>query len=131
MNQFLKDIEAFHIKYGLAYNGQPRMLDEKTSSFRAGFIEEELDEYILADTMEDKFDALIDLVYVALGTAYLHGFDFEEGWKRVQAANMKKVRATQADQSKRGSTSDVVKPEGWEAPDLRDLVYGEDHDLHS
>lgn len=131
MNQFLKDIEAFHIKYGLAYNGQPRMLDEKTSSFRAGFIEEELDEYILADTMEDKFDALIDLVYVALGTAYLHGFDFEEGWKRVQAANMKKVRATQADQSKRGSTSDVVKPEGWEAPDLRDLVYGEDHDLHT
>jgi predicted HAD superfamily Cof-like phosphohydrolase len=131
VNQFLKDIEAFHIKYGLAYNGQPRMLDEKTSSFRAGFIEEELDEYILADTMEDKFDALIDLVYVALGTAYLHGFDFEEGWKRVQAANMKKVRATQADQSKRGSTSDVVKPEGWEAPDLRDLVYGEDHDLHT
>lgn len=131
MNQFLKDIEAFHIKYGLAYNGQPRMLDEKTSSFRAGFIEEELDEYILADTMEDKFDALIDLVYVALGTAYLHGFDFEKGWKRVQEANMKKVRATQADQSKRGSTSDVVKPEGWEAPDLRDLVYGEDHDLHT
>lgn len=131
MNQFLKDIEAFHIKYGLAYNGQPRMLDENTSSFRAGFIEEELDEYILANTMEDKFDALIDLVYVALGTAYLHGFDFEEGWKRVQAANMKKVRATQADQSKRGSTSDVVKPEGWEAPDLRDLVYGEDHDLHT
>jgi len=131
VNQFLKDIEAFHIKYGLAYNGQPRMLDEKTSSFRSRFIEEELDEYILADTMEDKFDALIDLVYVALGTAYMHGFDFEEGWKRVQAANMKKIRATQADQSKRGSTIDVVKPEGWEAPDLRDLVYGEDHDLHT
>lgn len=126
MNKMLKDIEAFHLKYGLAYNGQPRMLDEKTSSFRAGFIEEELDEYILADTMEDKFDALIDLVYVALGTAYLHGFNFEEGWNRVHSANMKKVRATQADQSKRGSSQDVVKPEGWEPPDLRDLVYGEE-----
>lgn len=125
MNKMLQDIEAFHIKYQLQYKDRPRFLPEELSKFRAKFIEEELDEYILATTLEDKFDALIDLVYVALGTAYLHGFDFEEGWKRVHAANMAKVRAQMADESKRGTKFDVVKPEGWTPPDLSDLVYGE------
>ena len=123
MNQFLKDIEAFHIKYQLQYKDRPRFLPEELSGFRSRFIEEELDEYILATTLEDKFDALIDLVYVALGTAYLHGFDFEEGWRRVHNANMKKVRAERQDESKRGTAFDVVKPEGWQPPDLSDLVY--------
>jgi len=36
---------------------------------------------------------------------------------------MKKVRAaTDGSDSKRGSSLDVVKPEGWIAPDLSDLV---------
>jgi len=42
---------------------------------------------------EDAFDSLVDLCYVALGTAYLHRFPFNEGWDRVQAANMQKIRA--------------------------------------
>lgn len=125
MNGFLKDIEAFHIKYQLQYKDRPRFLPEELSGFRIRFLEEEFEEYLLANTLEDKFDALIDLVYVALGTAYLHGFDFEEGWNRVHAANMAKVRAQMADESKRGTKFDVVKPEGWTPPDLSDLVYGE------
>lgn len=71
---------------------------------------------------EIQFDSLIDLVYVALGTAYLHGFDFEEGWRRVHEANMKKVRVKRLEDSKRGSEYDVVKPRGWLPPDLSDLV---------
>ncbi len=73
-------------------------------------------------SLAKKFDALIDLVYVALGTAYLHGFPFDLGWRRVHEANMKKVRATNAAQSARNSTHDVVKPPGWTAPTLDDLV---------
>lgn len=72
--------------------------------------------------LEKQFDALVDLVYVALGTSYEHGFDFDEGWRRVQAANMKKVLAKSADESKRGFRFDVVKPKGWKPPDLSDLV---------
>lgn len=72
--------------------------------------------------LELQFDALIDLVYVALGTSYLHGTDFDEGWRRVHAANMSKVRAESASDSKRGSAFDVVKPRGWKPADLSDLV---------
>ena len=59
---------------------------------------------------------------VALGTAYMQGFNFKEAWRRVHEANMRKVRATSEEQSKRNSSSDVVKPAGWVAPDLKDLV---------
>jgi predicted HAD superfamily Cof-like phosphohydrolase len=93
--------------------------------YRIEFMQEEWSEYVdgdAVDNLHDMFDALIDLVYVALGTAYLHGFDFDEGWARVHAANMKKVRAETDEQSKRGTSYDVVKPDGWEPPDLSDLV---------
>lgn len=72
--------------------------------------------------LEIQFDSLIDLVYVAIGTAYHHGVDFDEGWRRVHEANMNKVLAKSADESKRGYRFDVVKPKGWMPPDLSDLV---------
>lgn len=145
------DMAAFHEKFKLTYDGPPRDLSQELLQFRTKFMVEELIEYAFPgvaapfneaaheevmrffnavsplvpdDTaaLAKRFDALIDLGYVALGTAYLHGFPFNEGWRRVQAANMLKVRAERADQSMRGSTFDVVKPPGWKAPVLDDLV---------
>lgn len=72
--------------------------------------------------LEMQFDSMIDLMYVALGTAFHHGVDFDEGWRRVHEANMKKVLAKRAEDSKRGYRFDVVKPRNWIPPDLSDLV---------
>lgn len=72
--------------------------------------------------LELQFDSLIDLVYVALGTSYLHGFDFDEGWRRVHGANMAKERVDVPGNSKRASSFDVIKPKGWRPADLSDLV---------
>lgn len=136
------DVREFHEKFGLAPSSKKHALDLSTQIFRIRFMFEELLEYCRAVgyvpvVAEDgaveivpaendfnaaqAFDGLIDLSYVALGTAYLHGFPFDAGWRRVHQANMRKVRATQSAQSKRGSTQDVVKPPGWKAPDLEDL----------
>jgi len=137
-----QDIKDFHEKFGLTYHGAPRVLPEELAKFRAGFLAEELGEYafggdkmnvdilvgIVKEDMappiklEDQLDGLVDLVYVALGTALMQGFDFNEAWRRVHEANMKKVRAERAVDSARGSTYDVVKPPGWLAPNLSDLV---------
>lgn len=120
-----RDIVAFHEKFRIAYDGGPRTLPEDLQGFRLQFLAEEFTEYDDAvdnKNLEQCFDALIDLVYVALGTAYLHGFNFPEGWDRVHKANMKKIRAARASQSKRSSIYDVIKPPGWRAPDLSDLV---------
>jgi predicted HAD superfamily Cof-like phosphohydrolase len=140
------DVALFHQKFGLAYEDGVRALPEQVEDFRIKFMHEELDEYVEAMNnhhlslkqpglsgyepqetlvhLEKAFDGLIDLAYVLFGTSYLHGFPFIEGWRRVHAANMAKVRATDSSQSKRGSALDVVKPEGWKAPVLMDLLKG-------
>lgn len=143
----LQDIGEFYHRFGLTYTGRPRALPLEFRQFRGDLLCEELNEYhlhskaaleeIISDyklddgeytnALEGMLDALVDLVYVALGNAHLHGFDFEEAWRRVHQANMKKVRAERADQSKRKSQFDVIKPPGWEPPSHRDLV--ERHDL--
>lgn len=118
-------IKDFHIKYQLEYSGPPRELPEDLQLFRVKFLAEELGEYIEAiqeKNLEKQFDALIDLVYVAVGTAYLQGFPFNKGFELVQAANMLKIRVNRESDSKRGSVYDVVKPEGWTAPDLKPLI---------
>ena len=133
----LSDIREFHEKFGLAYDGPPRVLPKELREFRLRFIHEELDEYCAAvrglnsldkateqEQLEAELDALVDLLYLTLGTAYLQGFlpIFAEAWKRVHQANMSKVRALSEKDSKRGSTYDIVKPPGWKAPDHSDLV---------
>lgn len=113
-----QDIKDFHEKFGLEYSGPPRDLTKDLASFRLGFIFEELDELIVAETKADVLDALVDLVYVIMGTAYLQGFNFQEAWNRVHAANMAKTRGPSA----RSQDFDVIKPEGWRPPDLSDLA---------
>lgn len=124
-NKLMNDIQDFHWKFKLPSSPQPRQLPLDMASFRIAFMEEELAEYIQAYNdcdLEGQFDALIDLVYVVLGTAHMQGLPFNEGWDRVHEANMKKMRAADASDSKRRSTYDVIKPEGWVAPDLSDLI---------
>src|SRR5262245_26157887 len=117
----VKDIRDFHEKYMLTYSGETRFLPADLGRFRENFMQEELDEYCDAEQLEKKLDALVDLMYVLLGTAYLHGFDkFEEAWRRVHHANMQKKRVERVDESTRKSTYDVVKPPGWTAPVLND-----------
>lgn len=133
------DMKEFHEKFGLEYDGPPRALPVRLADFRENFMNEELMEYgehmasveiaieekdhaDVTHHLEHMLDALVDLVYVAVGTAYLHGFDFDEAWRRVHEANMKKERARRAGDSKRGSTFDVIKPPGWEPPSHKDLV---------
>lgn len=113
----MRDIIEFHEKFDLLYGGPPRKLPAALEDFRIRFMQEELDEYKKATKLEDKLDALVDLCYVALGTAQFHGFDFMEAWSRVHAANMKKIRSASA-----RSVFDIVKPEGWVPPDHSDLV---------
>lgn len=69
-----------------------------------------------------QLDALVDLAYVLYGTAYMQGLDIDGAYEVVHQANMKKVRVERAEESKRGSTFDVVKPESWTPPDLKDFL---------
>jgi predicted HAD superfamily Cof-like phosphohydrolase len=119
------DVAAFHEKFGLTYDGKPRLLDSETTRFRLKFLEEELMEFrvsAISDDLPGMADALIDLVYVAMGTAYMMGLPWQDLWDEVQRANMSKVRASDETESKRGSSLDVIKPRGWQGPDIEGVL---------
>jgi predicted HAD superfamily Cof-like phosphohydrolase len=129
MSNLVKDINEFHTKFELPQREIGKKPSRKLLAFRLKFLMEELDEFAKAiqqDNMEEALDALVDLVYVAIGTAWLLNLDFAGAWKLVHEANMLKVRATDPTASKRGSDLDVVKPVGWEKPDIASLICGDD-----
>lgn len=126
-----QDVQDFHDKFGVPRHQRPTLLTGEALEFRIKFLEEELAEFkkahadleagliTEAEALEQAADALVDEVYVAMGTADMMGLPWQQLWDEVQRANMEKVRATEASQSKRGSALDVIKPDGWKAPDHR------------
>lgn len=84
--------------------------------FRLNFLQEELDEAKNADSAEDIVDALIDLCVVAIGTLDLFDIDAQESWNRVHNANMSKERGIKKERPNPLGLPDLIKPEGWTAP---------------
>lgn len=116
----------FNEKFGLPDGTTDQLSgNQETIEYRLKFLQEELDELREALDMGDRvraFDALLDLVYVTYGTALFMGVDTAQwsfGMDAVHKANMAKVRVARPDESKRGNSFDVVKPDGWEAPEAR------------
>jgi predicted HAD superfamily Cof-like phosphohydrolase len=123
-----QDVIDFHRKFSIQYDGPPRNLaevDPDLAEFRESRLYDEfleIKDAIIGDDMEAYLDGLVDLIYIALGTAHLCGWDFNEAWRRVHAKNMAKMRAESAEASQYKHNCDIVKPPGWTPPDLSDLV---------
>jgi predicted HAD superfamily Cof-like phosphohydrolase len=121
----LKDIDAFHKKFKFEKNEKVGIPDNnELVNFRTSFLMEELAEYTQAITKKDAagaLDALVDIVYIALGTAWLFNLPFERAWDQVQKANMSKIR-TKSKSKKRGTSFDVIKPKGWIPPDIEQII---------
>lgn len=73
---------------------------------------DELEEAYLKQDLASTADALIDLIYFALGMACRMGLPMDEAWKLVHEANMKKIFGV----TKRGFATDAVKPFDWADP---------------
>lgn len=118
----LRDVHEFHEKFQLTgeYAKTPSIDNMELMRFRAKFLKEEADEFaeaIEGGHLVKAFDALIDIVYIALGTALMMNVPWLKGWSVVHFANMQKVRAAKPEESTRRSTYDVVKPVGWISPE--------------
>lgn len=125
MTDLLKDIDNFHKKYGFEKNEKIDIPNNnELINFRTAFLMEELAEYTNAITKKDAagaLDALVDIVYIALGTAWLYNLPFEKAWNEVQKANMSKIRAKDKT-GKRGTKFDVIKPKDWKAPNIEKII---------
>lgn len=128
---WVKDIEDMHARYGV-HEAVGKMTAEKLVQyldFRIKFLYEELKELRDADNAADAIDALIDLCVVAIGTLDAFDVNIYEAWNRVHSANMKKQVGIKESRPNPLGLPDLVKPEGWVAPDhddnrsLLDFVY--------
>lgn len=111
-----EDVVAFHRHFRLLHATTPGHLSDRKVQERIDFMQEELTEFIGAAEMNEMVamaDALVDLVYVAMGTAVMMGLPWEEIWRVVHEANMMKERRT----SLTGDHHDIIKPLGWKSPD--------------
>jgi len=91
-----------------------------------GLIEEESQE--LADAIKahdqvEALDALIDILVVTIGAIHSMGADAEGAWQEVMRTNMAKIDPATG-QVRRREDGKILKPEGWQPPDLAPYVSG-------
>lgn len=116
----------FQERFGIPMSTEPVVLPPDIAAFRIRFIQEELDEYREACEAGDivkQFDALLDIMYVVIGTALRQGlYRIDEGFARVHRTNMlKRLEEGPAN----GPSKGLVKPAGWKPPYLADLTGGQ------
>lgn len=119
------DTMAFQQKYGLWRKDQFGILPEEEMKVKIGHLYEELAEIDKAHKEGNIYeisDGLTDLIYVAAGLLNLMNMPAQALWNDVQTRNMQKIRATKDNVGKRGSTFDVIKPEGWLPPRTKDII---------
>jgi len=109
-----------HEHFGLRYTGKPRHLDETEKAFYVGALIEEVAEYNLAETLEDEYDGLLDILVFALGALLRQGLS-PEGIKEVVRANMSKELGPIIGKREEFQL-DLFKPEGWQAPNLKSFL---------
>lgn len=118
--KMVEDVTDMHEKYNFPIASRPTRLDVDTLAHRIRCLQEEIDEFCEAQDLAEQADALIDLVYFALGTAIMMGLPWETLWNDVHRANMAKVKGM----TKRGFDNDLQKPYGWIPPKTQEILDG-------
>lgn len=119
MSDWFKDVLAFHEKFGCYIGKTPAFPSREVIHLRNGLVTEEFTEFInatMARNLAGTADAMVDLMYVILGTAVSLGIDLRPVWDAVHATNMAKVGGGKRDDGK------VLKPPGWVPPNIEKVL---------
>lgn len=118
-------VKVFHDRFGLSNASRPIQLPADMMIGRVEMILEELMEFLRAYRHGDlagQADALIDCEYFLLGTGAHMGLPWDEIFDEVHDANMRKEPQGHAGTSKRRNKLDVIKPPGWEPPNIEAVL---------
>lgn len=143
------DVLKFHLKFKQIVGDDPQHMTKRKAAERANFLLEEVEEFADAAGLEPyvmdngklrfipvvgkdqnlslQADSLIDIVYVAKGTAIMLGLRriWRTLWRDVQRANMSKALGVtpRAIAHPGQYLADVGKPAGWVAPETDTILY--------
>lgn len=93
MKKEWNDVREFHEKFGHPVAGVPKMVDKKRALSRGKWMNEEVAEFLVAEDIYEQADAMIDLIYFALGTlveimhrSRIHRHRKPESWRILSGA---------------------------------------------
>ena len=121
------DTDKFLKKLKIKKSSGIALLPDDVMKSRYMHMIEEVNEFQYSNNMSDIHgcvDALIDVVYIALGTANMLGLNedqWNECWDKVHAANMSKELSLDTEGHKLG----VKKPANFIAPDFASVLGAE------
>lgn len=130
----IEDVREFHKACGTNDPYAPTWPNWSKRRLRADLLQEEANELIaeltnpefswenfethLADTAKE----IVDVIYVAIGTALSMGIPLEKVWAEVHQSNMAKVDPTTG-KVRRREDGKVLKPEGWQKPNVKKVMF--------
>lgn len=107
-------VREFHKAFGAPFGDVPSLIGTERGLARAEWMREEVDEFLSSDTIIDQADAMIDLIYFALGTLVEMGVQPEKLFDIVHRANMTKLWPDGTVHY--NELGKVIKHESWENP---------------
>jgi predicted HAD superfamily Cof-like phosphohydrolase len=110
-------VRDFHEAFGHPTGGLPRPLPYQRAITRGKWMREEVDEFEQATDLVSQADAMLDLMYFALGTLVEMGVRPERLFDIVHQANMSKRPANGA--MVFAADGKIEKPDGWVPPETR------------
>lgn len=118
MNVEYNKVKEFHKAFGHPVKDNPTLLTRERALTRKSWMDEELEEFIEATEDGDiveQADAMIDVLYFAIGTLVEMGVEPENLFNIVHEANMSKL-FPDGKPHFRESDGKTIKPDTWEDP---------------
>jgi len=109
------DVKEFHAQFGHPVREAPALLTAERAAARASWMQEEVAEFLAAQTVSEQADAMIDLIYFAIGTMVEMGVRPEALFDIVHRANMTKLWPDGKPRFR--DDGKTVKPPTWVDPD--------------
>lgn len=115
MNKEWEKVKLFHDKFGHPSSDRPAFIPKERAKDRAKWLMEEITEFLVAPDIYEQADAMIDLIYFALGTLVEMGIKPDELFDIIQKANMEKL-GEDGKPIYNPKDGKIMKPQHWEDP---------------
>jgi len=110
-------VKEFHRAFGHPIAETPTLMTPERAQARYKWMKEEIDEFLEAvreGDLVEQADAMVDVIYFALGTLVEMGVDGKVLFDIVQAANMSKL--WEDGKAHYNADGKVIKPSTWKDP---------------
>lgn len=115
INKEWYSVLEFHESFDHPLKSSPTLMGEERKDKRYKWMLEELNEFLESDTIAGQADAMVDLIYFALGTMVEMGIKPEKLFTIVHEANMSKL--WEDGKPRYNEDGKVIKPKAWVDPE--------------